>query len=396
MLLNIFYFTWFFFQFIIGIMLVFPLLSYFIYILFKSRFRKSKIVLQMEADYGVIITAYKDLSNIPYVVNSLLKQDYTNYLVYVVADNCPRLETDFTDERVIILYPDSILQNQLKSQFHAIDNFKRNHNRLTIIDSDNLVAPDYLNQLNKVFDKGYQAVQGVRKAKNFDTPYACLDAANEIYYFFYNRKVLFGIGSSCMLSGSGMAFTTSLFKDCLQQHVESEGAGFDKILQTEIINKGFRIAFAEYAIVYDEKTSLPDQLIKQRARWNNTWFRFFNLGFNLILQGIFKISINRFVFGFILVRPPLFLLLGLSFIIMAINFFINTAVAIIWIFLIVGFTAGFFIALNKSNTDKRIYKALTHIPKFVYLQVLSLFKIRKANQYSVATEHLQNREIEKS
>jgi cellulose synthase/poly-beta-1,6-N-acetylglucosamine synthase-like glycosyltransferase len=385
---------WIVFQAIVGLILVFPVLSYLIYLFSKRKQPIKENNPEPEADYAILVTAYKDISNIPHVVQSLLKLDYSNYLIYVIADNCPEFEQDFDNERVIVLRPDPILENQVKSHFYAIDHFIRNHSRLTIIDSDNLVDSQYLNELNKSFDAGHQAVQGVRKAKNFDTHYACLDAANEIYYFFYNRKVLYAIGSSSMLAGSGMAFTVKLYRECLGQ-VASSGAGFDKILQKEIINRGYRIAFAEKAIVYDEKTSHPEQLVKQRARWNNTWFRYFNLGIYLMGQGIRNLGINRFLFGFLIIRPPLFLLLGLSFLIMGINFLVCPVAAIIWVFLLLIFVSGFFIALKKSDTDPRIYKSLIHIPRFVFFQLVSLLKTRKANQFSVATVHLHHKEIEK-
>ncbi len=248
--------------------------------------------------------------------------------------------------------------------------------------------------MDKYFNAGFEAVQGVRKAKNLNTPYACLDALNEIYYIFYDRKILFNIGASSMLSGSGMAFTVRLYRECMES-MNSTGAGFDKILQKEIIEKGYRIAFAEKAIVFDEKTSKPDQLIKQRARWNNTWFRYYMFGINLTGQGIKQLNFNKFLSGYILTRPPLFLLLILSFFLMMVNIFVSATAVFIWALVFVIFIAGFYLALRRSDTDEKIYRSLIHIPKFIYLQLISLFKARKANQYSVATEHSYNKEIEK-
>lgn len=394
MLINFIYIIWIIFQIVVAIFIVFPIFSYLIYAIVKLRKFTYGISCGVDGDYAILVTAYKDTSNIPYVVESLLKQDYNNYIIYVIADNCPQLTIDFEDERVVILQPEEVLQNQLKSHFYAINHFKRNHNRLTIIDSDNLVDFEFLTNIDKLFDVGYSAVQGKRKAKNLNTVYACLDAANEIYYFFYNRKVLFNLGSSCMLSGSGMAFTVSLYKECLE-HIQDSGAGFDKILQKEIIKKGYRIAYAEDAIVYDEKTAHPDQLVKQRARWNNTWFRYFRFGLQLMCLGILQLNMNRFVFGFIITRPPLFLLLGLSILLALANIIIDVNIAIAWIFVLISFISGFFIALGKSDTDSRIYESLIYIPKFIFFQILSLFKTRKANQFSVATVHILNEEIEK-
>ena len=392
MLLQILYTIWIIFQVIIALVLVFPIISYFIYLIVKPR--SAKIAATTDNyDYAIIVTAYKNSSNLPYVVQSLLKLNYPNFLVYVVADNCPDLTNDFEDPRVITLRPDPVLANQVKSHFLAIDSFKRPHNIVTIIDSDNLVDPNYLTELNKQFDLGYSAVQGVRTAKNFDTVYACIDATNELYYLFYDRKILFNIGSSAMLSGSGMAFTLDLYNACLRP-LDTAGAGFDKILQKEILDRKYRIAFAEDAIVYDEKTSNADQLVKQRARWNNTWFRFFTFGFSLVGKGIRNFSINQFLFGFILLRPPLFILLSMSMLILIANIFISTIAAWIWCGLILVFSFGFFLALLSSKTDKRIYQSLIHIPKFIFFQILSLLKVRKANQHSVATEHVHNKEME--
>ncbi|HSZ32492.1 MAG TPA: glycosyltransferase [Puia sp.] len=389
---NVLFILWIVFQTIVGLILIFPVLSYIAFLFVKTKITQAKD--HSESDYAILVTAYKDVSNIPYLVQSLLQLKYSNYIIYIIADDCPEFKLDVDQSKVIILRPETILKNQVKSHFYAIDHFRRKHERLTIIDSDNLVDPDFLINLDKAFDHGEEAVQGVRKAKNLDTSYACLDAANEIYYFFYDRKILYSIGSSCMLAGSGMAFTVKLYKACLENY-QSSGAGFDKILQKDIVDRGFRIGYAEMALVFDEKTSQPEQLVKQRARWNNAWFRHFNSGLLLMWKGIKLISINRFLFGFLIVRPPLFILLVVSFLILVTNFFLNPFAGIIWIILISIFVLGFFIALYNSNTDKRIYKSLIHIPKFMFLQMLSLFKTRKANQFSVATVHMHNKELEK-
>ncbi len=394
MFVAILYTAWIVFQIIIGFVLIFPVITFVLYSLVKKGGEKNVEVSGALADYALIVTAYKDISNIPNVIQSLLKLDYSNYTIYVIADNCPQLAKEFNDERVVILYPDPILENQIKSHFYAIANFKRPHERLTIIDSDNLVDPNYLTELNKSFDAGFQAVQGVRAAKNFDSAYACLDAANELYYLFYDRKILFGLGSSSMLSGSGMAFTVKLYKECLEHLSGVAGAGFDKLLQKEILLKKLRIAFNAGAIVYDEKTSSADQLVKQRARWNNTWFRYFKYGVIIFLSAFKNFNWNQLLAGFILLRPPLFILLILSGMIMVANFLISFIAAICWAVLLMIFTLGFFIALVNSKTDRRIYSALVHIPKFIFYQVLSLLKVRVANKHSVATIHHYNKEIE--
>ncbi|MFD1257363.1 glycosyltransferase [Mucilaginibacter terrae] len=384
---------WILFQVLIGYNLILPILLYLLYSVKKHK--ELLMSAPAEADYAIIVTAYEWVTAIPEVVNSLLKLNYSNYLIYVVADKCDISSLHFDDERVIILRPEETLAGNVRSHFYAINRFKRAHERLTIIDSDNLVEPEYLNELNKLFNLGFEAVQGIREAKNLDTTYACLDAARDIYYHFYDGKILFSVGSSATLAGSGMAFTTQLYRSCLE-HLDVSGAGFDKVLQAGILSQNKRIAFTGKAIVWDEKTTHSDQLVKQRARWINTWFKYFGYGFTLLLKSVKNFSLNQFLFGLILLRPPLFIFLILAVLCMLVNVFISWFGVALWLVGFLLFVLGFYLALAKSDTDKRIYQSLVNIPKFIYFQIISLVRSRKANQYSVATRGAQSTETDQT
>jgi len=387
------YIVWIIVQLIIGYNLVFPLLLYVIYLISNKALVKPGTFFMLP-DYAIIVTAYQQTDSLPQVVKSLLQLKYTNYLIYIVADNCDISNLHFNDDRVILLRPEETLASNTRSHFYAIKHFERPHTYLTIIDSDNLVDPDYLDELNVYFAAGFSAVQGVREAKNLDTTFACLDAARDIYYHFYDGKVLFGAGSSATLAGSGMAFTTSLYRECLE-HLDITGAGFDKVLQAAIVDRNYRIAFAGKAIVYDEKTSRSDQLVNQRARWINTWFKYFKYGFGMIGNGIIRFSRNQFIFGFVLVRPPLFMFLILSVLFAFINLVTGAYLNFgLWILGLALFVAGFALALKLSNTDKKIYQSLVNIPKFMFLQVLSVLKIFKGQKNNVATTHYVDTHID--
>jgi cellulose synthase/poly-beta-1,6-N-acetylglucosamine synthase-like glycosyltransferase len=378
---------WIIIQVIIGFNLVFPLVLYLFYSLVKKRDQTSGSVITPEIDYAVIVTAYEQTHTLPAVVESLLLMNYKNYVIYIVADKCDISNLDFYSDKVVLLRPEETLASNTRSHFYAINRFIRPHQCLTIIDSDNLVEPDYLNQLNVWFNKGFKAVQGIREAKNLDTTFACLDAARDIYYHFYDGKVLFGAGSSATLAGSGMAFTTALYRECLE-HLDITGAGFDKVLQSAILKRNERIAFTLDAIVYDEKTSKSTQLVSQRSRWINTWFKYFKYGFGMVGNSLLRFSRNQFLFGLVLVRPPLFMFLILSVIFAFINLFTHNFDAFYsWIIGLVIFVAGFALALAKSHTDKRIYRSLVNIPKFMFLQVLSLLKLFTPQNNNVATQH---------
>jgi cellulose synthase/poly-beta-1,6-N-acetylglucosamine synthase-like glycosyltransferase len=394
MLNPIIIFFWELIQIVIGYNLILPLIFFFFYL--PIHFIKNKpAALQSvpENDYAIIVTAYQQTGLIPEVIDSILKLNYANFLVYIVADHCDVTDLHFNDDRVILLCPEKVIASNTGSHLYAIRHFKRNHKFLTIIDSDNLVHQDYLSELDNYFSLGYQAVQGIRKAKNLETNYAALDAARDLYYHFYDGKILFGLGSSATLSGSGMAFTTDLYKDCIKNTV-IKGAGFDKALQYEIVKRGLRIAFAEKAIVYDEKTSQPEQLIKQRSRWINSWFKYFSNGFILLNKGIIHKSMNQFLFGIVLLRPPLFIFLILSLICLSINIAIDPFFAFIWLLALICFVLGFGISIVQKNTDPLIYRSLVNIPKFIFYQIISLLKVRSADKISVATEHSHKKNLD--
>ncbi len=386
-------YIWIAIQVIIGYNLVLPVVLFILYLLIpKKKYLGDSSV--KEADYAIIVTAYEQTTLIPAVVESILKCNYSNYIVYIVADKCDVSNLKFNDSRIIVLRPPETLGSNTRSHFYAINRFIRPHERLTIIDSDNLVHKDYFLHINRMFDAGFIAVQGVRKAKNLNTMYACLDAARDLYYHFFDGEVLFRLGSSATLAGSGMAFTVALYKECLE-HLDVTGAGFDKVLQKEIVLRKHRIAFVEEAIVYDEKTAGSDQLVKQRARWINTWFRYFGFGFKILGKGLSSFNWNQILFSIILLRPPLFMFLLVSIFFTAINLLLNPIVALVWISGFVLFVLGFFIGILHGKPEPEILRSLWGIPKFISLQVLSLIKSKKANQISVATRHFEDTTINK-
>lgn len=389
--MNLLFFCWIVFQILVGFNLVLPL---FLYILrFFRRMNNIQHPVIREFDYALIVTAYEQTTLLPSVVDSILKLNYKNYMVYIVADKCDISGLHFNDERVVLLRPEETLASNTKSHFYAINHFKRPHEYLTIIDSDNLVDPEYLNELNKFFADDFIAVQGVRSAKNLNTNYACLDEAGDMYYRFIDRKLLFDAGSSASLAGSGMAFTTVFYRECLE-FLDIEGAGFDKVLQMEILNRGKRIAFAEKAVVYDEKTSKSGQLVNQRARWINTWFKYAGKGIKLIGTGITNLNKNQFLCGLVFSRPPLFIVVGLSGLCILINLFLFPQLLVWWLLAILAFFYIFFVALHYFKAPKVIYNSLKSIPMFIFYQVLSLLKAKQANKISTATQHYYESKID--
>ncbi|MGC4233794.1 MAG: glycosyltransferase [Niabella sp.] len=368
-----------------GIYFIFPFVLKLISAI-KAKAAKSVNTDGYEYDYAVIVTAYQQADLLPDVVNSILNADYSNYLIYIVADNCDTVPFNFTSDKVILLQPPQVLSSNTRSHKYAIESFKREHEIITIIDSDNIIDAGYFKNLNRLFHRGYKAVQGVRAARNLNTVYARLDEAGDIFYRYIDRKLLFEAGSSASLAGSGMAFISDLYKKFLFDFSVS-GAGFDKVLQYELVKSNEIIAFAEDAVVYDGKTSKSDQLVKQRARWINTWFRYWLLALRLFTRSVIKLNWNQFAFSIMLLRPPLFILFFITITLIAVNIFIYPSMLFFWLIALFLFFYTFRASLVYFKADQNIYKSLLQAPKFIFFQVIALLKARKANKLSVATKH---------
>lgn len=376
---------WIIFQVIIGFNLVLPCLL----IAASSLTRRNgvmRVINERSPDYAIIVTAFEQTSMLESVVQSILRLNYKHYHIYVVADNCDISKLYFTDQKVSVLRPPKVLASNVRSHFYAIDHFIRPHDVLTIVDSDNLVHTEYLNELNKYFSRGFVAIQGKREPKNLDTNLACLDAARDKYYDYFDGKLLFHLGSSATLAGSGMAFTTAIYTTSLGNE-KIEGAGFDKVLQAKLLKLDVRIAHAPNAIVFDQKSSQTAQLVSQRSRWINSWFKYVKYGVELLFLGMFKLSWNQFLFGIVLSRPPLFMFLLTGLVCLAVNLFLSPRAAIIWAILYGSFLVSFLIALKAQHAKPEIYRALISVPKFIALQLWSLVHVRRASQRSIATKH---------
>ena len=139
--------------------------------------------------------------------------------------------------------------------------------------------------------------------------------------------------------------------------------------------------------MYDEKTAKSDQLVKQRARWINTWFRFWILGLRMMISSVAKLNWNQFAFALMLMRPPLFLMMLIVGVLCLVNIFVSPWMLIYWGITLLVFAGIFAKALRYFKADQEIYKSIKYAPRFMFYQFIALLKAKKANKISVATQH---------
>ena len=336
--------------------------------------------------FGIIITAHKETEFIPPIVDSLLKQSYPHFNVYVVADDCDHEQLHFSDPRIHILTPPLPLNNQVASLQFGFDSLTAEDEVLVIFDPDNLVHPDFLEVLNAWYNKGFRAVQGKLQPKNTDGPYARIDGLGNSLSNFTDREMRAMLGLSACVWGCGISVHKSVYNNITFDHKSMTG-GFDKHVQADIAKNVPRIAYAQEALFYDEKVADGQNFERQRIRWIAAYFRFLPAALDVWVTGLRKRSFNLMYFGYNLLRLPYFLLLLLGAAFTITDWLIDPRIAQIWIFVLGLFSLSFLLILTRENTFGAVVRSVCYVPLIFYHQLRALFRIKSAKTSMLKTEH---------
>ena len=349
----------------------------------------------VEADIACIITAYKNVEIARPLVESLLKQRYSRFCVYLVADECPAPEFGFDDERLTVLRPDPPLRLKVRSIIHAVSHFRRKHEYIAVFDADNVTHPDFLKETNRYLQQGYRCVQGRRTAKNTDTGYAGADGIGESYKNYIERYVPWLLNGSAVISGSGMTTAYDEYVGYLNSPEISQGnlkgkrmLQEDKILQNYLVRRGVQIAYARRAIVFDEKTETAKGVETQRSRWLYSYFQNVPNALRIAWDGLVGgFDLRMLYFAWVTLALPLFIQLGLSVLTAAIAWFVTPVWTYILMSALILFAGNTLLVLRLDGAPGSLWRSVARVPSFFWLQFKSLLKMRNPDKYFAHTEH---------
>lgn len=340
--------------------------------------------------FAVIFPAYKEDRIIEDTVRSFLRQDYPRdlYEIVVISDHMQ----DTTNERLAQL-PVTLLKatyensSKAKALNLAMDTLPRDKfDAVVILDADNIVEPDFLQEINKVIDAGVLAVQAHRTAKNRNTEIAILDGVSEEVNNSIFRRGHVRVGISSALIGSGMAFDYSLF---LKNVKELHTAGEDKELEALLLKQRVFIEFLDHVYVYDEKTQDEAGFSKQRRRWIATqfaqWGRVLRDLPGAILSG--NIDYSDKLIQWLL--PPRLIIFGGIIIMGTVMQIVDWPLALKWwsLFIIIGITLC--LGIPDKMVDDAFKKSIRKLPILFVSMVLNMFRIKGANSKFIHTEKKQ-------
>ena len=252
--------------------------------------------------YAVVVSARNESSVIGNLIRSIRNQKYPEELVdiFVIADNCTDNTAEVAREAGAIVY--ERFNKELVGKGYALDwlfkiiksyHADKNYEAFIIFDADNILDPNYIAEMNKVFDNGYRIITSYRNSKNFDGNWI---AAGYSLWFLREARYLnnarMTLGTSCAISGTGFLVSAEVIEENggWIHHLLTEDIEFT----TDSIIKGEKIGYCANAVLYDEQPTLFSQSYTQRLRWAKGFYQVFkNYGAKLV-KGVFKGSFSCF------------------------------------------------------------------------------------------------------
>lgn len=240
----------------------------------KFRNKKDKLYTP-EKRFAIFIPAHNEEVVISGIVHNLKGINYPKelYDVFVVADNCTDGTADTAANagaKVLVRFDDEDKGkgHALKWAFETVL-FSRNKNykydAAVIFDADNLVAKDFLWEMNNKLCAGHKVVQGFIDSKNPNDSWITL--AYSVSFWSVNRLFQSArcfLGLSNEIGGTGFCMDVQVLK---KMGWEATSLAEDLEFTAKLVLNGFKVAWAPNAVIYDEKPLTLMQSWKQRRRW---------------------------------------------------------------------------------------------------------------------------------
>ena len=244
--------------------------------------------------YAVLICARNEAEVIADLIESVKGQTYPSELVhiFVLADNCDDDTAAIARGAGAVVYErfdhvrvgKGYALNALMQ--HLREDYPTGFDGYFVFDADNILAADYIEQMNRTFSEGHDIVTGYRNSKNYGSNWISAGYAlwflRESRYLNHARHL---IGSSCAVSGTGFLFSRAVAEemDGWPFHTLTEDIEFS----AEQITSGRKIAFCADAELYDEQPVTFIQSWHQRMRWAKGYLQVFRIyGADLLRQAL--------------------------------------------------------------------------------------------------------------
>ena len=291
-----------FFNCVISVVFTLCYAYQFFYIFVGLLKKPKKFEASAQHRFAVVVSARNESSVIGNLIASIRSQNYPRELVdiFIIADNCTDNTAEIARSAGAIVY--ERFNKEQVGKGYALDRMfniieteyaDKKYEGYIIFDADNVLDPNYIAEMNKVFDNGYRIITSYRNSKNYDTNWI---TAGYSLWFLREAKYLnnarMQLGTSCAISGTGFLVSADVIRENNGwiHHLLTEDIEFT----TDSIIHGEKIGYCADAILYDEQPTKFSQSYTQRLRWAKGFYQVFkNYGAKLV-KGVFKGSFSCF------------------------------------------------------------------------------------------------------
>ena len=275
---------------------------------------------------------------------------------------------------------------KVKSLQSAMKAYDHNYDGVLILDADNTAHVNYLFRSSHYLSCGHQVIQGIRKAANQQTSFALLDGLSEAANTEILCKGANRLGLSSKLSGSSMVFDYQLFKGLVHQ-LEAIG-GFDKELELAITKMGIKIHYAADLVVYDEKVGSAASFAKQRGRWLQSQYSFFQKSFASAVTHLLSGQVDYFHKVMQLALPPRVLGPFGLFVLSALGFVFNfPTLGVLSLIGLIATLGSYVLVLPVPQLAKHSLSILSSMPQLVCSTFKALSLMKKSRETFIHTKH---------
>ena len=220
--------------------------------------------------FAVVIPARNEARVLPNLIKALQAQNYPTELVdiYVAANHC----TDNTAQLAtrlganVLLCPDSVHIKGDVLHDSIAKLMPMAYDAYAFFDADNIPAPDFLQRINDAFAAGESVCRGRLKAGNAKESWVSGDYGlyHTLMEWVYSRPHT-NAGFSSNLVGTAFAVHREVFEAMGGWNTKTICE--DSEFAAQCSRLGYRVAFVQDALSYDEQVTGFATSLRQRRRW---------------------------------------------------------------------------------------------------------------------------------
>lgn len=371
-----------------------------------------------EKKFALFVPAHNEGVVIDQIIHNINKLNYPKdlYDVFIIADNCTDNTAEVAREAGATVLErfnkkevgkGFALQWAFGETLYKEDN---DYDVAVIFDADNLVNKSFLKEMNNKLCEGHKVIQGYIDSKNPNDSW--ITASYSMAFWSANRLFQSArsyLGLSCEIGGTGFCMDVEVLKEI---GWDATSLVEDLEFTMKLNMKGYRVAWANDAVIYDEKPLTLAASWKQRRRWMQGFAdvcsRYF---FKLLFMGIKKRDMALIDCAIYTLQPFVLVLGGFMLFVPLLNtfmfdgdMFVLTANVAPDFFLVYGVVQLLMLPISLFYDKKFSYRMLLFYPVYLLycltwipIAVQGIVMMKERNwSHTVHTRRVAIQEIEQS